>query len=260
MSYLDHIAAAAAAAMVRDDAGVLTAGAATDRLTLGAGGAISLDTAVAISDTARALQAALMRYSADRPRERVNLPTMTGPTRMLDLPLDWLVHWSAVLSVEHPIDRSPPCFLEPSAYRVIGAASDSGPSRLVLGSPIETAPRVRYTTAHAIGWDPDASPALDVDTVAPIDREALACWAAAELLDQLAARGAGTIGSTIGADAVDYEGQAGRYRKLARARRDLYYELMGAGARDEAAAGDGASTAVALQPRRLSGGGPRLTH
>ena len=65
------------------------------------------------------------------------------------------------------------------------------------------------------------------DTISPGDREAVALWAAALLLDQLAARHAGDTDSTIGADGVDRHAQADRYRRLAKDHRARYAALLG---------------------------------
>ena len=120
--------------------------------------------------------------------------------------------------------------------------------------PVGATVRVTRTAPHEVSAGPPPA-----DTVPARDREAVAAWGAALLLDEMAARAAGTTDSTIAADAVDYAGGADRYRRLARAHRDRYYELLGL---DRAAESrpDAAGAQVSLGRRRLSTGGAPLTH
>lgn len=64
------------------------------------------------------------------------------------------------------------------------------------------------------------------DTIPLHHREAVAAWAAAMLLDQLAARHAGDTDSTIQADGVDRGGLADRYRRLANGHRERYRKIL----------------------------------
>ena len=66
------------------------------------------------------------------------------------------------------------------------------------------------------------------DTVPAHHREAVACWAAALLLDQLAAGHAGDKESTMQADAVDHGSTSGTYAARAAACRKRYYRITGA--------------------------------
>ena len=91
------------------------------------------------------------------------------------------------------------------------------------------------------------------DTIPPGDREAVCAYAAALLLEQLAARHAGDGDSTIQADAVDRQFLSDRYLKLARGHRARYASLLGL---DETPPAAGMTATLGRRPGRRAG----LTH
>ena len=91
------------------------------------------------------------------------------------------------------------------------------------------------------------------DTIPEEHREAVCAWAAALLLDQLAARAAGASEPTIAADGVDRQSQADRYRRLAQAYRERYFQALGLDPRRRLAAGTAVRAGAHAQ-------GVRLTH
>ena len=215
--------------------------------------ALVRDDADAISDDERddAIARAVARYSVHRPR-MVTEDVVVGAGSVVPIAAgayDPDVH--QILWVEHPVGELPPVYLGPGS--VITRQTPAGVEFVALGGsiPVGATARVTRTAPHDVS--------ATADTVPARDREAVAAWAAALLLDELAARGAGMTDSTIAADAVDYGGAADRYRRLARAHRDRYYELLGL---DRAAESRprAAGTHVSLGRRRLSTGGPPLTH
>lgn len=86
------------------------------------------------------------------------------------------------------------------------------------------------------------------DTVPAAMQEPLSCYAAAAILDGLAAAACGNTGSTITADAINRNNQAADYAARARAYRKRYSELLGLGS-PEAAAASGASVPWPGRPR-----------
>ena len=215
--------------------------------------ALVRDDADAISDDERddAIARAVARYSVHRPR-RVTEDVVVGAGSVVPIAAgayDPDVH--QLLSVEYPVGELPPVYL--GAGSVVTRQTPAGVELVALHGSIPVGATARVT--HIAPHDVSAT----ADTVPARDREAVAAWAAALLLDELAARGAGMTDSTIAADAVDYGGAADRYRRLARAHRDRYYELLGL---DRAAESRprAAGTHVSLGRRRLSTGGPPLTH
>ena len=91
------------------------------------------------------------------------------------------------------------------------------------------------------------------DTIPPGNREAVCAYAAAVLLEQLAARHAGDSEPAIQADAVVRQSLSDRYLKLARAHRARYASLLGL---DAPPAPAGATVALGRSPGRRAG----LTH
>jgi len=97
------------------------------------------------------------------------------------------------------------------------------PTGTATGVPVGVAAgamhRLTWTRPHDVGEA--------VDTVPAADREAVAHYAAALLLDQLAAAASGDVTSTIRADAVDHGEAAPNYAQRARTARQGYHALLG---------------------------------
>ena len=215
--------------------------------------ALVRDDADAVSADQRddAIARAVARYSVHRPR-RVTEDVVLGAGGVAPIAsgaYDPDVH--QIVSVEYPIGRVPPRYVDAE-----GVVTRQTPTDVELAvasgyAPVGATVRVTRTAPHDVS--------ATADTVPARDREAVAAWGAALLLDELAARAAGTTDSTLGADAVDYDGQTDRYRRLARAHRDRYYELLGLDRAAESRPG-AAGAQVSLGRRRLSTGGAPLTH
>ena len=206
--------------------------------------------AISDDDCLDALGHAVSRYSRFRPRRLIaDLATPRVGIASRDVASD-LASWdetSGVVSVERPVGEIPPQFTDFDLYL---APNDAVYLYVPVVQSGETV-RVTYTVPHVV----DA----DSCTVPDADSEAVASWAAARLLEELAARGAATTDSTIRADAVDHESQANDYRMLAKGYRDRFYELLGIDRKDEMRT-PGASGVAELEPRRLAVGWHRLTH
>ena len=169
----------------------------------------------------RAIGLAVVQYGKDRPRTLVEdiAAIVDGSPAMsrLPLPADW--HSTSVpLSIEHPIGRVPRHLIPKHLWAL--QATPTGP---MLALPEHTAAglvhRLEYTLPHEL--------TVTVDTVPESDREAVAQYAAAILLDQVSTATAGDTGSTIKSDAVDH-GQSGpNYAERARSARKRYHDLLG---------------------------------
>lgn len=167
----------------------------------------------------RAISLAVVQYGKDRPRTRVSdLAAVDAPApRHLELPEEWDAA-SAPLSIEHPIGHVPPhalprhvwALLETPAGRVIGL-----PRAIRAGDIC----RLTWTLPHQLGQD--------VDTIPTGDREAVAQYAAAMLLDQVAAMTSGDQSSVIQADAVDHKESGPNYAARAGTARRRYHDLLG---------------------------------
>ena len=206
--------------------------------------------AISDDDCLDALDHAFAHYSRLRPRRLVaELAAAADGIVTQDIETDlagWDAGLSCVTGVEHPIGEIPPIYLDHETY--------AAPDALVLYAydvaSGDTA-RVAYTAAHTYTVDSSTAPALD--------QEAIASWAAARLLEELAARGAGVTDSAIGADGIDHNHQVRDYAAIAKGYRNRFYELLGIDRRDEMRT-PGAGAVAQLERRRLSTGTPRLTH
>ncbi len=163
--------------------------------------------AVAPADVDRALAHAAARYSTHRPRVVVDDYRVASA----DGRIAWTAGWT-VRAVEHPVGETPPAMRGRRAWRL--HVRPGAVDLIVGGAAKGDTVRVTHAEAHVLAAFEDSVPAAD--------RAAVGHWAAAELLDMLAARGAGSTDSTILADRVDRGAQADSYRRLARGHRDIY--------------------------------------
>lgn len=172
---------------------------------------------VSPADRDAAIQAAVLRYSQDRPLQTVTDVTAAGGT-MLPLPAGWSAGESRLLQVETPVGAEPMSLLEAGAFEV--RPTPSGDEiRLAIGLPAGAVARLTWAGPHTVS--------ATLDTVPARDREALGYWAAAILCDQVAAHHAENREPTIQADRVDYTSPAKEWARRAEACRKLYFQLMG---------------------------------
>lgn len=191
-------------AMVRDDTGVIASG---DR-----DGAIAL---------------AVVRYSEDRPLALVVDGVAPGGQR-LTLPAEWQPDVSRLVAIESPVGEVPPAQISTEDWRLYrGAAGDE--VQLQAAVAAGTTVRYRITVPHTLGETTDTMPLRD--------REAVAAWAAALLLDQLAALYAGHRDPTIQSDRVDWGSKSGDTAKRAASMRKRYLDHIGIEDRRAAPAG-----------------------
>ena len=204
-------------------------------------------------DVDRAIAAAVRQYSGDRPRELVRDVTWSGGhfgTPPAEFTLD-----SKVLEAESPVGQVPP-----QRVTVVVALGVDDSIGLVSDATIAAGATVRltFTAPHQV-----TSGATDVDTVPTAHREAVAMFAAAQLLRELATYYSGERESSIGADGSNTESRARNYAARARDCRAAYYAALrlvdpmatgkgSASSAGSAAAGQPAS-AVVSWPARTRG-------
>jgi len=177
------------------------------------------------SDLTDAIDAAVIRYSKDRPRTLVEDVTAPGG-QVLDLPGDWVPGFSMVQLLEYPIGQVPPATLD--EWEIYQAPA--GESVLIADSlPAAAVVRVSYSVFHFLDET--------TDTVPLVDRDAVASWAAALVCDQLASRYSGDSESTIQADSVDHGGKSRQYASRAKTLRQRYFDDLGIDPKSNAAAG-----------------------
>ncbi|MBK6402095.1 MAG: hypothetical protein IPP18_10735 [Rhodocyclaceae bacterium] len=189
-----------------------------------------------------AIELAVARYSADRPRPAVAAAVAPGGDR-LPMPAGWPA--TAKLAwLEWPLWCNPPAQLAHVPLRTL--AGD-----LVAVTEIEVPAgdtvHIHYTDMHVL--------AVAEDSIAIADREAVAAYAAALVFDQLASLATRNSEPTLNADAVDHKSQAQDYAGRARALRKRYTELL---AINDAAAVRPGGASVAWPGRtRFPGAGAR---
>ena len=209
--------------MVRDDAGKITP--------------IERDLAIA---------AAVIRYSKDRPRIKVEDITAPGG-HYLPLPTGWEAEFSDSRSLEYPLGKVPPVYLEPDSWDMYATPSGTQIMCKSASLPANAAVRASYTIRHIVS--------TTVDTVPETDRETVASYAASLLLDQLASLYSGDSDSTIQADSVNHQSKAGEFAARARALRKRYFDDLGIDTKRNAASG-----VVVNLNLKDSRGRDRLTH
>lgn len=197
------------------------------------------------ADRENALALAVIRYSTDRPRpEAADVVTEDGYT--VPLPEGWVPDFSRVTGIEVP-GGVPPDMLprdEWQPHRI------PGKDVLLLVRPHAAGKvlRVHFTLPHVL---PDEEGELD--TIPARDREAVAHWAAALLLDSLSGKHAGDMQSTVNSDSVDHAAKMPNYKALAEAGRQAYWNHLGIDPKRAVASG----AVVTVGQRRLLHRGPR---
>lgn len=167
----------------------------------------------------RAIGLAVVQYGKDRPRIRVSdLAAEAGSPPRLPLPDGWITGESAAIQLEHPVGEMPPSLVIRPRWGEI--ATPDGP---VIALPADAVPGA----VHRLTWCVPHILSDTEDTVPPSDREAVALYAAAILLDQLAAATSGDADATIQADTVKH-GQTGpNHAARAATARQRYHDLLG---------------------------------
>jgi hypothetical protein len=165
----------------------------------------------------RAIDAAVKRYSKDRPVVKVQDVAATG-SNVLPLPAAWEADFSEERLIEHPIGNVPPTLLDREGYGLYQSPT-AIVFQLLSAVTVGASMRVTFTIKHALS--------ASVDTIPLQDREPAACWAAALLCDQLAAFYSGGTDSTIQADSAPGQSKAQEYAARARALRKRYTDELG---------------------------------
>lgn len=188
---------------------------------------------LSLTDKESAIGLAVVRYGTDRPRRKVE-DVVSGGGDTLPLPTAWEAE-SELVTVEYPIGETPPALLACSIY----TAPSGDVLRLGDGLAAGAEARLTFTVRHVVS---------DVlDTVLPGHREAVAAYAAALLLEQLAAAAINDGDSTLQADTTDRRTKAQEYAARARAPKTRYGEAIGLGSEG---AGQAATGTVVSWPGR----------
>ena len=177
---------------------------------------------------ARALEAARLQYSVDRPRVLVEDITW-GAGSLAPVPTSWNESvW--IKSAEYPLGRDPASMIDVAPYR----APDGW--HLLAAYPVQAGEVVRVT------FMADHQLTSTVDTIPVVHRLAVAQYAAHLLCHQLATHFSAQRESMLGADASVTETRAREFSSRSKELRSAYY--IGVGMADPykaAAAGAGSA-------------------
>lgn len=167
----------------------------------------------------RAIGLAVVQYGKDRPRVMVDdLVSLAGTPKTLPLPADWLPGQSRALSIEYPIGNMPRTFMARHRWAVMATPT---------GEVIALPPEAVTGEIHRLDWSRPHVLTASEDTIPEPDREAVAQYAAAVMLDQLAALTSGDRDATIKADTIDHGEAAPNYAARAKTARQRYHDLLG---------------------------------
>lgn len=181
-----------------------------------------------VSDEARerAIDGAIKRYSLDRPLLRVVEAAVAPGGATIALPAGWDADFSTLSAVECPPGLVPAAMLE-------GVELRQTPAGIVImlrdSLQAGTACWLHWTAQHQVTEDSSTIPAADI--------EAVACWAAATLLDQLAAARSGDTAPTLDVVKVDAGSTSRDYAARAKSLRQQYLDHVGVAADRAAPAG-----------------------
>lgn len=193
------------------------------------------DSHIATADRDKAIDLARLRYSQDKPRQLFEDLAGDG-SHLLAYPAAFEFDFSNITQIETPPDQTPPA--------VLGNA-DWQPYVTVAGSRImfDAAPavgavvRVRFTTAHLLDGANDTIPGKH--------QEAVSCWAAALLQDQLASQFSGASLPTMDSDSVDHGEKAAMFSRRAGRNRARYFDELGIDPKRNVAAGATVNLSIA---------------
>lgn len=185
----------------------------------------------------RAIVLAVIQYGKDRPRallaDIVATPAAEGVPAHLPLPAAW-ADSSEALAVEYPVGMMPPRLLSRPAWGTLPT-----PAGTLIAVPAEVGGatcRLTWTLPHVVSDSEDTIPAAD--------REAVGWYAAAVLLDQIAAATSGDQSSLMAADQVDQADKSKAYAARAGAARRRYHDLLGIDVRRQSPASAIAAPAI----------------
>jgi len=164
-----------------------------------------------------AIGAAVLQYSADRPRDVVVDLISTGGAR-LALPAGWVTDFSTLQSIEYPVGQLPTAEIPLSDVRLYRAPDGTD---LILPVDLRDAEVVRMTYSAPHNVD------SNVDTIRVSHRQAVASYAGMILCGQLAAYYASESEPTIQADTVDRANKSALFRARAKDLQMAYNSVIG---------------------------------
>ena len=204
------------------------------------------DQVIASASRDNAITQAVLRYSADRPRE-VTIDVVALAGYELDLPMGWDPVLSTLRVIEYPVDQVPASEVDTASVRFRKRPDADVVLAFPFAFPAGASVRLTYTQQHVVDDTTDTIPA--------VHRNAIACLAASMLCGQLASYYATEGAPTIGADVSDPAAKTDKFRLRARDLAAQYTAIVGVTEKRTTSAG-----AVAQMRGTDSRGRERLFH
>lgn len=191
-----------------------------DIKTLLKAGALPHGFALDEADYADLIEAALSRYSKDRPQLSYEDYAGDGAAYDFTLPAAWDRALTVVASVEYPQGEREPSYLQRRDWTIYARGTSAEKLRLLRLTPVSgEIVRLTYTLPHTVDDSSATIPANDL--------KCLAWLAAAEGCHILARRYAQTSEPILGADSVNYTSKAAEYTRLGRELERKYQNHIG---------------------------------
>lgn len=153
------------------------------------------------------LDEAINIYSKYRPLERNFKPETFAAGYSFDLPSNWEIDFSGIISIEHPIDSVPAVYIDKRDYEIY--LNDSNAYKLRFKSSLASTFRMLYTIRHSFnGQNVISAPDNDFHCICNL--------ASAKYLLAMASRYGQSSSSLINADSVNYDNKTDQYRRLAK--------------------------------------------
>lgn len=172
---------------------------------------------VTSADRDQAISLAVLRYSADCPRELVEDVAWAADGYVGPLPASWATG-SRLLGAEFPIGEQPVSSIDVTVYLTPTTTELMAASALSAGDAV----RVTFTAPHELADAPQA-----VNTIPDAHSEAVANYAAFVLFKQIAAIYSSERETPINADRADTESRAKNYALRAKDARAAYFAGIG---------------------------------
>lgn len=166
-----------------------------------------------------AIDQAVKRYAAARPRERAADYAGDGAAFDFDLPTDWVIEFSVIRNIEYPQGERQPVFLQREDWMFYHTTTVEKIRLMSITPPSGKTMRVLYTAPHVVD--------VSQSTVSSQDEEAVADLAASIGMRDLAATYANTTDPLVQADSVDYRSKSSEWLKLADSLEKRYRQHLG---------------------------------
>ncbi|GAB0058054.1 hypothetical protein SIID45300_02394 [Candidatus Magnetaquicoccaceae bacterium FCR-1] len=174
------------------------------------------EASITAEDIDAAIRTAIWRYSMDRARVMVaEIRVADGP--VFALPDGWEAGFSVLATIEHGDGELEG---EPLPLSILRIEETAAGWRMRLTGPVDTSSlRLRYTVPHRV--------TQTEDTLAAREWEAVSTYAAAHLLEQIAAAKSGDVDPSFGADTVSRSTPASEYAARSKQLFARYREMIG---------------------------------